>query len=394
MTSQRNQFLDEIGKHLHRQRPRVPEGFNSTTYMERDGDKTYVDMYVRSRGCHHNHLGGCTMCDYWASEEFATERMSSFAQDALGAINFAPTLLVFGPSGSVFDEWEVPAPVRQDWYRLLRPVNASVYCLFARAETITESKLMEIAEYLDPSRVSIEMGLETADPWKLRHCINKAIELEQIVQAAQTIRKCGFSSCVYIMVGVPFLSAGEAVEDTVASIKWALEHDIDYCAVFPMHIKPWTVVDWLYQHRRYAPISLWAVVEVLMRFSAQQLGHIGICWHRPRPDQAHPLYEAPSLAPTTCPICVEQVLRIMDSYRFSSDRAGLVSRLGEISCKCKDEWALKLPEQLAGPPLEERVRNAYEEMGRDLLGADWWAQHGDAVLSGVPEYQPSGRLAK
>ena len=388
MTVQRNFFLDGIGKQLHKQRPRVPEGFDSTTYIERDGSKTYVDMYVRSRGCHHNYLGGCTMCDYWASAEFDALRMSDFAREALSAIDFSPTLLVFGPSGSLFDEWEVPTPVRRDWYRMLQSTNASVYALFTRVETITEDKLVEIAQYLDTSKVSIEMGLETADPWKLKYCINKAIEPEQITQAAHLIKSCGFSSCVYIMVGVPFLNPSELVEDTVSSVMWAFDQGIDYCAIFPMHIKPWTVVEWLYRHGQYEPVSLWAMVDVLTRFSPQQLEHIGICWHRPRPKQAHPLYEMQSIAPITCPMCADQVLGIMDSFRFSGERANLVARLVNIECKCKDEWRLKLLERFAHVPLAERVRDGYKEMGQDLLGTDWWARYGQEVLSSVPDYQP------
>ena len=260
------------------------------------------------------------MCDYWASARFDFSNMANYAKQALDKINFSPTQFIFGPSGSLFDEWEVPASVRRQFYEILKPINAKAYEFFTRVETVTEEKVNEIANYLEPSSVSIEMGLETSDPWKLRYCINKAIEPGQITEAVETIRRAGFRSCVYIMIGIPFLTASEAVADTVSTIKWAFEQGIDYCAIFPMHVKPWTVVSWLYEHELYDPVSLWSAVDVLSNFSPQELEHIGISWHRPRPT-AHPSYNKLSIQPTTCPNCYEEVASALDAFRFSSQRA-------------------------------------------------------------------------
>ena len=382
MTVERNFFLDEIGKRFHKQRPRVPQEFNTTTYIERDGDKTFVDIYVRSRGCHHNYLGGCTMCDYWVSQDFDISQMADYGQKALNALNFAPSLLVFGPSGSVFDDWEVPPDVRKKFYRMLQSTNASLYSLFSQVETITEDKLVEVIEYLDPSKVSVEMGLETANPWKLKYCINKAIEIEQVIKTVELLKHYKLKSAVYILIGVPFLTVSEMVEDAVSSVMWAFDHGVEYCVIFPMHIKPWTTVYWLYEHGMFEPISLWALVEVLKRFTPALLGRIGICWHRPRPEQAHPLYEKPSIPPTTCPICYDRVLNLLDSYRFSSDRAKTIALIDEIDCECKDVWRQKLT-TVSLAPLVERVRNIYTQMGIDILGPNWWKIHGKEALSSV-----------
>ena len=382
MTVERNFFLDEIGKHFHKQRPRVPQGFNTTTYIECDGDKSFVDIYVRSRGCHHNYLGGCTMCDYWVSKDFDDSGMANYGQEALKALNFTPSLIVFGPSGSMFDDWEVPSKVRRDFYQMLQLANASLYALFSRAETITEEKLVEVTQYLDPVKVSIEMGLETADPWKLKYCVNKAIEIEQVEKAVHLLKQNKLKSAVYILVGVPFLTISEMIEDAVSSVKWAFDHGIEYCVVFPMHIKPWTTVYWLYEHELYEQMSLWALVEVLKRFPPSLLGRIGICWHRPRPEQAHPLYKKASIPPTTCPKCYPRVLKLLDSYRFSSDRGKTIAMLDEIECDCKDAWHQKLT-TVSSIPLAERVRKVYTQMGVDILGETWWKSHGAYVLSSV-----------
>ncbi len=382
MISERNLFLDVIGRHLHRYRPTVPDNFNSTTYIERYGNKSYLDIYVRSRGCRHNYRGGCTMCDYWASAGFDLSKMADHAKQALDKIDFSPTQFVFGPSGSLFDEWEVPASVRRQFYAMLKPVNAKLYEFFTRAETITEDKVNEIANYLEPSSVSIEMGLETSDPWKLKYCINKAIEPGQITKAVKIIKRAGFSSCAYIMIGVPFLTASEAVADTISTIKWAFEQEIDYCAIFPVHVKPWTIVYWLYEHGYYDPVSLWSVLDILSVFSPRELEHIGISWHRPRP-VTHPLYKKSSIQPTTCPKCFEKVASTLDAFRFSSQRANLIDDLARIDCECKHVWNDKLAMK-SNVSIYERVTFGYQQMGRDILGEEWWQKHGTEVINNIP----------
>lgn len=382
MNNQRNFFLDEVGKHLHKLRPRVPEGLYTTTYTEQDNDKTFADIYIRSKGCHHNYLGGCTMCDYWVSDDFDNSEMSIYGQKALNELNFKPSLLVFGPSGSIFDDWEVPPEVRINFYKKLQKTNATLTGLFSRVETITESKLAELAHFLDPNKVSIEMGLETSDPWKSRYCINKAIDVEKITETVTLIRRFGFKSSVYILVGVPFLSVSEAIEDAVKSVLWAFDQGVEYCVVFPMHIKPWTVVYWCYEQHLYQPFSLWSLSEVLSRFEPTLLKRIGICWHRPRPAQSHPLYNIPSIPPTTCPNCSENILRLLDSYRFSQDRAQIVKSLMSYECECRNLWA---KEMLKTPnlSLEQRVKQAYEKMGRSILGDEWWMVNGDKVIRSI-----------
>ena len=382
MAGQRNFFLDEIGKRFHRQRPMIPEGFNTTRYAEREGNRTFVNIRVRSRGCQHNYLGGCTMCDYWVANRVDAQDMIRYGREALEALDFAPTLLVFGPSGSMLDDWEVPPEARREFYRMLQSIDVSIYVFFSRAETVTADKLSEIVEYLDPAKVSIEMGLETADTWKLKYCVNKAIDIGQISDAAQLIRQFGANSTAYILVGVPFLTASEAVADSVSSVTWAFEQGVDYCVVFPVHVKPWTVVHWLYQNGLYEPVSLWALVDVLSLLPQGLLEHVGISWYAPRPDRVHPSYQIPSIPPTTCPSCYDQVLDLLESYRFSGDRAQVVNTLNGLDCKCRDNWRQKL-DSVSTVSLAERVSAAYAQMGIDILGRDWWASYGENVLSNI-----------
>ena len=385
MVAERNFFLDTIGKHFSKQRPDIPEGLNYTVHIEATPESAFCNINLRSRGCRHNFLGGCTMCDYWVSRELDPARIIDFAREAINSLDRTPDMLCVGPYGSMFDEWEVPAPVRREIYQLMRSVKSSFYATFTRFDTVTEDKVKELAEHFEPGTISLDLGLETADPWKLKYCVNKALNLEQVAAALELLKRYQIFTTTYILLGVPFLSTAEMVQDTVSSVLWSLDHSVNYAVIFTVHIKPWTVVRWLYEHQSYEPVSLWALVEVLTQLPPELLGRVGLSWHNPRPERTHPLSTAPTLEPTTCPACYERVVPLLESYRFSQDRAETVRQVASIECACREEWRQKYA---AKPiqPLAERVRNTYQQMGIDVLGETWWDQHGHDVLSSVPDY--------
>ena len=386
MTVERNSFLDTVGKHLNRNRPNTPEGLNYTAHIETSPDRSFYNINLRSRGCSHNLRGGCTVCDYWVSRDLDPSRMVDFTREALGALDCTPDMLEVGPYGSMLDDQEVPPKVRREIYRLMKSIGAPFYAVFTRFDTITEDKLAELVEYFEPTEVSVDMGLEISDPWKLKYCVNKALGIGQITSAIELLKRFHLYSAAYILLGVPFLTSAEMIEDTVSSVLWALSNGIDYAVVFPVHVKPWTVVRWLYEHDLYEPISLWSLVEVLARIPPKLLTQVGISWHNERAERSHPLYEIPKITPETCPLCQDQVVSILESYRFSADRVETVTRLAEIECECRDAWRRRL-NAIVNMPLEERVKDIYRKMGVDILGEDWWADNGEGVLASVSVHE-------
>ncbi len=127
---------------------------------------------------------------------------------------------------------------------------------------------------------------------------------------------------------------------------------------------------------------MWSVLDILSVFSPRELEHIGISWHRPRP-VTHPLYKKSSIQPTTCPKCFEKVASTLDAFRFSSQRANLIDDLARIDCECKHVWNDKLAMK-SNVSIYERVTFGYQQMGRDILGEEWWQKHGTEVINNIP----------
>ncbi|MCA9731947.1 MAG: hypothetical protein H6696_05435 [Deferribacteres bacterium] len=377
----RNKILDLVNIKLRKNRPKVPETFNHTLWIEHQSSKPFVQLWFRTRGCRHNYRGGCTMCDYWISDLVSPEQMVASVEEGLGKLDFEPDMILLNSSGSVFDDWEVPPVARQKILELLSRYRKTTFIFETRAETISSQKIAECVKILKGRNIIIEMGFESTDPWVLKYCINKSLELKNVISAVQTLKKFNVKSIANILAGAPFLTFSETIKDVVNSINWAFEHDVNQCVLFPMNIKPWTLMYWLEQYGIYTLPSLWILVDVISKLDIRLLPYVHISWYKARP-QSHPLYQESNRSPITCPKCYDNVIRLLNEYNSSDNRARILEKLMELSCDCKLQWH----EQIEIKPrqsLVERVQTNYEVIARQILGEQWWNQYGEATLAEI-----------
>lgn len=377
----RNRFLDLVCAKLRKDRPKVPDSLNSTVWIERRQSRTFVQLWFRTRGCRHNHRGGCTMCDYWISDSVTPDQMSAFVGEALEKLDFEPDILLLNSSGSFFDDWEVPPKAREEIFRLISKFCNTVFIFETRADTVSEKTIVECTSILDSRKVNIEIGLESANPWILKYCVNKALETQEFMTSIQVLKRCDVGSTANILIGIPFLTVSEMVGDAVFSVNWAFNQGVERCVLFPMNTKPWTLIYWLEKFGLYTRPSLWALVEVMARLDTTLLPHTEISWYKTRP-QLHPKYSIPNQGPITCPECYDAVIALLDRYIFSHSRSKIVEQLVARQCRCKDVWRNQLKEK---PTLtvRERVQDAYQVIGKQILGEQWWSQYGETVLANV-----------
>lgn len=150
---------------------------------------------------------------------------------------------------------------------------------------------------------------------------------------------------------------------------WALEHGADVALVFPMHVKPHTLLEWLATNDRYRPPSLWSLVEVLTRIEPGLLPRVSTSWYRSD-------YGAGSrvlLEPTTCERCRRRVVGLLDRFREALDRA-TVAALAAQTCTCRDVWREEV-ETTNAVPLPERVIAHYDLLARSFGLDAWWQAH-------------------
>jgi len=382
-----NPFLNRVCAKLRSCRPLIPPSINVLTRTELVKDAPFVVMWFRTRGCKYAVRGNCTMCNYGTSTPVPTEDIVTYVR---GGLQLLPDnerlMLLISPSGSMFDDWEVPPAAREQIFRMIHDVKCSTVLCETRAETIRDDAIAQYVSLVGHKTACVEIGLESADPWILKYCINKPLNLSKFTTAIGTIRKHGAMSLANILLGSAFLTPREAIEDTVYSVKWALSQGADRCIVLPAHVKPWTLLHWLWERNIYSPPSLWSLVEVLARLGPELTPKVIISWYKPSYYESaegdNPVEGTDCLSsPLTCATCKSTVVKLLDDYHNTQNFSTIQTLVG-MQCECRIAWRRTLEKQVTGS-LAERVTRFYEAIGHEILGTDWWTHNRQKALAGI-----------
>lgn len=344
--------LTRLGVALRARRPRAAAGPPYSLWCAPGEGRAYHFVWFRTRGCTFDLGGQCTMCDYGTSTEQSPDEMVSAVRAALAQLSPVPRVLLVSPSGSIFDDREVAPAARRAIFGLVRGVRCRLYICETRPEFVSEDKLREFRQILDDRPVAIEMGLESSDPWVLRHCVNKSMRLEQYLSALALARGNRIRTYANVLLGAPFLSETEAIDDAERTVRWALDVGTDRCVLFPVHVKPWTIVHRVWERALYSPPSLWSLVEVLRRLGPGLARRVNVSWYRPQSGSGlGSVGGRVGWSPTTCPRCEPEVLRLLDRYRRSR-RFVFVEAIARLDCSCRVEWRKRLERPALGSPAE------------------------------------------
>ena len=368
-----NPLLSEVMRCIRHSRQPLSDKMAFYNRVERSRGGNYLEVWFMTAGCRWDSQGGCTMCNYGRGHAISAEEMVDAVRQALDAVNVDVTELVVSPSGSMLDPIEVPVCARRRIFPLISDFPASQFTFETRPETVTPDAVKEFAESVLGKRLGVEMGLESSNAWVQRFCINKGSHPNQFIRAAEILTEHGVDVYANVSLGTAFLSSSEAINDAVKSVRWAFDNGSDIAVLFPLHVKPYTLLGWLYERNLYYPPSLWSLVEALRRLGPGFMDRTEISWYRSYYDDDSKIVASP----TTCNLCRKDVLELLDEYRDSRSPS-VVDQLHAIQCKCKNIWRDGLGKRPA-TPLPERVFAIYKKLARQFLSADWWNIHGTAL---------------
>jgi radical SAM enzyme (TIGR01210 family) len=345
--------------------------------IERVTAGNYGEVWFRTAGCQWDKRGGCTMCNYGTSPSPSTGAMVESVKQALAAFDQPISELMVSPSGSMLDPVEVPQEARSRIYSLIAAFPTSKVLLETRSEWITEEHLLELCASQPIGRqLAVEIGLESIDPWIRRFCINKGGSIADFVRAAKLAHQHGVEVYANVCLGTAFLSPLEAIEDAVVTVIWALKNGADHAVVFPLHVKPYTLLDTLYQRDAYAPPSLWSLVEVLRRIEPELHSKVEIAWYRSYYDTDTKIHRSPD----TCPVCREDVLSQLDQFR-ANQSTQTITTLSDYACVCHGRWSDSLAANTDG--LAKRVEAEYYRLGAEFGLDEWLATDGIGLIDAI-----------
>ncbi|HIJ85446.1 MAG TPA: hypothetical protein HPQ00_14745, partial [Magnetococcales bacterium] len=182
---------------------------------------------LRTPSCGWSRTSGCTMCGYFlGSTGQRTTSPEELVEQTRWAIHrLDPRIyhtLVFTSNGSFLDPAEIPDAVRPELLRLLFGAGFRFIVVETRPGFVTSERLdamldvvPAIASGRDERSLSFSLGAESCSDFILSACVNKGIRARNLTESADLIRRKGFSLDCYVLLGKPFLSAREDVQDAL-----------------------------------------------------------------------------------------------------------------------------------------------------------------------------------
>lgn len=283
--------------------------------------------------------GGCTMCGYSNLASFKQnineESIYNQFKKGFGIIEKIPhhEMVAIGTAGSFLDPNEIPFDVQA---KIIKELNSSDNIHYinieARAEYVTEESLENIVKVIDdPYKLSIGVGLESSNDLIREFCVNKCLPIELFAKAIKLLKEYNISPTAYVTLGKPFINDWINIIDAVESIKFAFYHGADRVVLLRLGIQPNSLVEWLYEHKLYNPIEIWAMIEVL-KMLPLELRKKEVLIADPRLPKHLEVRECP---------CAQTAMELLSEYKGTLEYS-YIEAIDMLSCSHKETWYEKL----------------------------------------------------
>ena len=308
-----------------------------TGYVEGKPVKRLV-VTLRGPGCSWvTQGGGCLMCGHFAGTtqgilpsvaETLTQFVSETSRYPLDEI----TVISLYNSGSVLNPDELRHEALRELCQRISAMRSIRKVVFeTRACFIDRTRLCEIKKILGSHiTLTVAVGLETADDVRRNVCINKGCSLGQIGRSLDSIRGIAESQ-LYVLLGIPFLTEAEAIDDAVATIRCARHMGADEIHIEPLTLQAHSLTGLLISRGLCRLPSLHSIYEVLRRVLPDIRPYVSPFLHMPLPDRI----------PEGCPHCTERLIHgLLHTYNISRTPESLACE----PCDCAAEWRELLAE--------------------------------------------------
>ena len=353
-------FLSRINKYLKRDR----ETLNAETICTYYRENNYLEISFDNGQCSYDKQGFCTMCDYG----IATQKhdVSVFIEEMLRIYNMYEGIesLMLCTNGSFLDDRQMPLDFQKSIMEAANNLPCKNIYIETHYSTITDSKLELLREIFHNKTIKIELGLETVNEYYQKYILNKKISIKHFADVIKKIQTYGYTPIVNLLVGLPFLNENEQVTDILNSIKWCIEHNTEM-VLFPINIKPHTLIHYLYENGMYSPISQWEIIYVLSSVDEKYLSKIDIAYWGNR-DESYK--DEVVIFPEICSQCQSLIYNFYLKYicaNTSADRKKLINDLlKNKQCNCYDVFHHKLT--INDLNIEKRIEQAYTRLSAEF----------------------------
>jgi hypothetical protein len=233
-------------------------------------------------------------------------------------------------SGSFLDDNEVPPAVREQYFDALKGCKRLLF--ESRPEFITPDVVGSL-----PKNVTVALGLESSNPEVLRTSVHKGFTPEDIRRAGELLKDNGIGVRTYLLLKPPFMTEQMAIEDAVASARFA-DPFSDEISINPLNVQRATYVERLWKRGEFRSPWIWSLIEVFRQLSGTVSARL----------MSSPSGGGAMRGVHNCGECDQRALDAIERFSYSQDVKDL-----DVDCGCKAKWeAYKRSETILGSPAD------------------------------------------
>lgn len=295
-----------------------------------------LEIGFLSKQCKNDARGSCLMCDYGATTcSFSTQEYIDKMKEILNKKYDEKNNLLLCTNGSFFDPYQISFNTLEAIIKMASKTDFNKITFETHYHDVNIDVLDLIKRYLSDKKIVIEMGLETINQRYQDEIILKNISINKYEEVIQLIQTYGFSVEVNVMVGLPFLSQYEQYTYALETINWALKRNC-LITLFPINIKPFTLLKFAYIKGLYEPISHWLLITILNSVNVEYLNKLTVAWYGNRIEE-YEGHENKTVFPTCCNKChmlINDFYAKFNHENSSEIRKELLRNLF-FACKCE-----------------------------------------------------------
>lgn len=173
-------------------------------------------------------------------------------------------------SGSVLDQKQINYNQALKLIKEIKKIKSIKSVLIeGRVEHCQINKIKEIKKILGNVKLEYGIGMESWSNYVRNTILKKDLKLKDYIECIKKLTKIDVGICSYVLIGIPKLSLEKSLKETKNSIikivnLYKKYHSKGRIAVFPVFIAPNTLLENLYNQKKYKLINLTDIMEILL----------------------------------------------------------------------------------------------------------------------------------
>lgn len=267
-----NRLLSSVMRHIRKSRS-VLAPDNAFSLFETNN---LAQVWLQTPACRFSRQGKCTICNYWSGQ-----KIPSLIHRMEQAVYIPPNIdtLLINTCGSCLDPEELTGEEQMQLFQWLNRQHTENIIFETHMATLSEDTVRHVHEMFPDKKISFEIGQESTDRDVQFYSLNKPLADKGRTIIFDRVHRYGMEIIVNVILGAPFLSRQEQIEDAVSSITALLREGADYTMLFPVNIKPATLIHFLYETDMYDPVDGDMIIGVLGSLPMQFLPRVNVAWY-------------------------------------------------------------------------------------------------------------------